>query len=39
VGDRNHEILAGILYQAFDIALVIAFAGAAKPIGEQIMAL
>ena len=33
--DRNHEVLAGILDQAFDIALVIAFARPAEPVGEQ----
>ena len=33
--DRNHEVLAGILDQAFDIALVVAFARPAEPVGEQ----
>ena len=34
---RGEEVGARILYQCLDLALVIAFAGSAKPILEQIV--
>lgn len=36
--DRRHEARAGMLHQPFHLTFVIALAGAAEAVGEQMMA-
>ena len=37
--DRRHEVRSGILHQPLDLALVVALAGTAKAVAEQVVAL
>ena len=37
LGERHHEVAAAIAHQALDIPLVVAFAGAAIAIPDQVM--